>query len=35
VVGVDLTLPRLPGTGGPFKDETIKDEDIFLLRSLQ
>jgi 5,5'-dehydrodivanillate O-demethylase len=27
--------PGYPGTGGPFKDNTIKDEDIFLVRSLQ
>jgi hypothetical protein len=27
--------PGFPGTGGPFKDNTVKDEDIFLLRSLQ
>ncbi len=27
--------PGYPGTGGPFKNNTIKEEDIFLLRSLQ
>jgi len=28
-------FPGYPGTGGPFKDNTVKDEDIFLVRSLQ
>ncbi|MDA1036381.1 MAG: hypothetical protein O3B65_05810, partial [Chloroflexi bacterium] len=27
--------PGYEGTGGPFKDNTVSDDDIFLLRSLQ